>query len=184
MDRGDLYSREEVELLASGVSAPLLEKQAAARAADEAKPHVSEETWAAAFAELERVYADLEAELPRYKFTCVASGDCCDFDAFGHRLYATTLEAEYFFRNSPRQRANQNPGHCPAWGADRLCKARDGRMLGCRTFFCGGSKNGDPSEIYERYYRRVKDVHERHGLPFRYADVTAWAAERRPAAPR
>ena len=102
------------------------------------------------------------------------------FDAFGHRLYATTLESEYFFRNSPQQRANQNPRHCPAWGSDRMCKARQGRMLGCRTFYCGEHKNGDPNEIYERYYRRIKDVHERHGIPFRYADVTAWAAERRP----
>jgi uncharacterized protein len=181
MDQGDLYAREEIDALASGISAPLLEKQAAARA-DPKEATVSEETWAKAFAELERVYADLEAELPRYKFVCVASGDCCDFDAFGHRLYVTTLEAEHFLRNSPRQRANQNPRHCPAWGADRTCKARAGRMLGCRTFYCGDHKNGDPNEIYERYYRRVKDIHERHGLPFRYADITAWAAERRPAA--
>jgi Fe-S-cluster containining protein len=182
MNQGDLYSAAEIDVLASGVPEPLLEKQAAARETPREPARVAEEAWAAAFAELTALYAELEAELPRYKFTCVASGDCCDFDAFGHRLYASTLEAEWFFRSSPRQRANENPRHCPAWGADRLCKARDGRMLGCRTFYCGDHRNGDPNELYERYYRRVKEIHERHGIPFRYADVVQWAAERRPAA--
>lgn len=183
MNVGDAYERAEVDALKSGVSAPLLEKQAAASRAGAGPAPVPEATWEAAFRDLDAVYADLDAELPRHKFLCQASGDCCDFDAFGHRLYATTLEAEYFLRNSPSQRANEDPRHCPAWGSDRLCTARKGRMLGCRTFFCAGGQGADPSAIYERYYRRVKDVHERHGIPFRYADVTAWATERRPAAP-
>ncbi len=187
MGNGDLYTVDEIALLASGVAEPLLEKQAAARGAASSTPgapgapDVPEATWTAALADLEALYAELDAELPKYKFVCVASGDCCDFDAFGHRLYASTLEAEFFFRNSPRERANHDPRHCPAWGSDRLCKARQGRMLGCRTFYCGKHSNGDPTEVHERYHRRVKEIHERHGIPFRYADVTAWASERRPA---
>jgi Fe-S-cluster containining protein len=182
---GDLYTAAEIDALVQGVEAPMVEKQRArSRGRDEgpaAPPGPTEAQWAAALADLEAVYADLDAEMPRYKFVCQASGDCCDFDAFGHRLYATTLEAEWFFRNSPRQRMNANPRHCPAWGGDRLCKARAGRMLGCRTFHCGTNKNADPHEIYERYHRRIKEVHDRHGIPFRYADVVAWSAERRPA---
>jgi Fe-S-cluster containining protein len=182
MNRGDTYDEAEVDALTQGITAPLLEKQAAAARGDApAAPPVPEAVWDAAFAELKALYDELDAELPRYKFVCQASGDCCDFDAFGHRLYVTSLEAEYFFRNSPQQRMNQNPGLCPSWGSDRTCKARGGRMLGCRTFYCGFNKNADPAEIHERYYRRVKDIHDRHGIPFRYADVVAWAAERRPA---
>jgi uncharacterized protein len=182
MNRGDDYAPAEIATLRAGVSAPLLEKQAAARAkAGAPPPAVSDEAWEAALADLDRIYADLEAELPRHKFVCQASGDCCDFDAFGHRLYATTLEAERFFRRSPPDRANDDPRSCPAWGKDRLCKAREGRMLGCRTFFCAGGQGVDPNAIHERYYRRVKDVHDRHGIPFRYADVVEWAKERRPA---
>src|SRR5438445_9078594 len=110
MGRGDVYSEGEVDALASGITAPLLEKQAAAaRGEPWSAPEVSEETWEKAFAALEALYADLEAELPRYKFVCQASGDCCDFEVFGHRLYVTTLEAEYFFRNSPPQRMNASP---------------------------------------------------------------------------
>jgi Fe-S-cluster containining protein len=184
MNHGDVYDRGEIATLLRGVPGPLLEKQAAARRAtdpSDAPEPVSEATWVQAFADLDAIYADLDRELPRYKFVCQASGDCCDFEAFGHRLYVTTIEAEYFFRNSPQKRFNDDPKQCPAWGADRMCKARTGRMLGCRTFYCGTNKNADPNEIYERYYRRIKDVHAAHGIPFRYADVTAWAAERRPA---
>ena len=182
MNRGDVYSEGEVQALVSGVSAPLLEKQAAvARGEPWSADGVDEAAWARAFADLEALYAELEAELPRYKFVCQASGDCCDFEAFGHRLYVTTLEAEYYFRNSPAQRMNANASLCPSWGSDRMCKARQGRMLGCRTFFCGTYKNGDPSEVYEKYYARVKQLHALHGIPFRYADIIDWSAERRPA---
>jgi Fe-S-cluster containining protein len=182
MNHGDVYDAAEISVMLGGVAGPLLEKQATARG-ERGRPadDVDEATWARAFADLESVYADLDRELPRYKFVCQASGDCCDFEAFGHRLYVTTLEAEHFLRNSPPRRFNEDPKQCPAWGADRQCKARAGRMLGCRTFYCGTNKNGDPNEIYERYYRRIKDLHAKHEIPFRYADITAWAAERRPA---
>jgi len=185
MDHGDVYTPAEIDALTAGVSAPMTEKQAARErgegAAPAPDPEPSEAAWAAALAELEAIWADLDAEMPKYKFVCQASGDCCDFDAFGHRLYVTTIEAEWFFRHSPSRRMNANPAHCPAWGPDRLCKAREGRMLGCRTFYCGTNRNADPNEIYERYHRRIKDVHDRHGIPFRYADIVAWSAERRPA---
>ena len=158
MNHGDVYDGGEISTLLRGVPGPLLEKQAEARRATDGEvgpEPVSEETWAKAFAELDAIYADLDRELPRYKFVCQASGDCCDFEAFGHRLYVTTIEAEYFFRNSPQKRFNEDAKQCPAWGADRMCKARAGRMLGCRTFYCGTNKNADPNEIYERYYRRI-----------------------------
>jgi hypothetical protein len=186
-NRGDLYTRAEVDAIASGVAQPLLDRQEAAKrnggARAEPVPDAPEAAWRAALADLEDLYAELDRELPRHAFTCQASGDCCDFDAFGHRLYATTLEAEWFFRKSGPARANEDARLCPAWGSDRLCKARTGRMLGCRTFHCGTGR-GDPREVHERYHRKVREIHERHGIPLRYADVVSWAAERRPAAPR
>jgi Fe-S-cluster containining protein len=193
--QGDLYPREEIERLAAGDPRPLLDRheaaaagQTAARAADapETPPAPAEPSpaaWEAALADLEALYADLDRELPRFKFTCVASGDCCDFDAFGHRLYASTLEAEWFFRRAPSERANANERHCPAWGKDRLCKAREGRMLGCRTFFCGPYPAGVPEDLYEPFHARIKAIHDKHGIPFRYRDVLDWSKERRPVAP-
>lgn len=193
--RGALYSREEIERVHAGDAGPLLAKHAAAAAAPptlhpadgaSASPGALPplpERMEAALADLERLYAELDSELPRYRFTCAASGACCDFDAYGHRLYASTLEAEWFFRHAPAGRANDDPRHCPAWGADRLCKARTGRMLGCRTYFCGPYPAGLPQDVHEPFHARVKALHERHGIPYAYRDVLAWSAERRPAPP-
>ncbi|MCC7137688.1 MAG: YkgJ family cysteine cluster protein [Planctomycetes bacterium] len=190
MDTGDVYRTDEIDVLRRGIPEPLLDKQAAARrgTAGEREPDpraaaaaVPESAWAAALADLDRLYADLDAELPRHGFLCQGSGDCCDFPRTGRRLFVSTLEAERFFRSTTPPRRNQDPRLCPAWGSDRACHARADRFLGCRTFFCGTSRHGDPDEVYERYYRRLKELHARHGIPWRYADVTTWAAERRPA---
>ena len=124
---------------------------------------------------------ELDRELPRYRFTCAASGKCCDFDAYGHRLYATVLEAEYFFRHAPSAWANDDPRQCPAWGPDRLCHAREARMLGCRVYFCGPYPVLPPDDVYERYHARIKEIHDRCRVPFAYRDIVAWARERREA---
>ena len=95
----------------------------------------------------------------------------------------TTLEAEYFFRHSPETRVNQNPRHCPAWGPDRLCKARVGRMLGCRTYHCGPYPGTRPEDLHERYDRRIKALHDQHAIPYQYRDILDWSRERRPVDP-
>jgi Fe-S-cluster containining protein len=177
IDRGHLYDRAAIERLLAGDDAPMRERQARPEPEPAAGPD-----WDAALEDLERLYADLERELPRYQFTCAASGNCCDFDAWGHRLYVTTLEAERFFRGLER-RENEDARHCPAWGPDRLCHARDGRMLGCRTFFCGPYPVAPPDDVHARYHARLVALHERHGIEYAYQDVVQWAAERRPATP-
>jgi Fe-S-cluster containining protein len=177
---GDVYTKEEIEQIAEGDGALLLGKHEQSPAPAQEPADVKEGAWQAALEDLDRLYRDLEAELPRYRFTCAASGRCCDFDAYEHRLYASTLEAERFFRLSPDERKNQDHQQCPAWGEDKLCHAREGRMLGCRTYFCGPYPVQPPDDLYERYHRRLKSIHDRHGIPFRYQDVRVWAAERRP----
>jgi Fe-S-cluster containining protein len=184
--QGDLYGPEEIERMRAGDARPLVGKHARPPErpvtsrfnADLPAPEGPD--WPAAFAALEALYADLERELPRWQFTCSASGNCCDFDAYGHRLYASTIEAEYFFRHAPSARAGDDERQCPAWGADRLCKARTGRMLGCRTYFCPPYPQGVPQDLHEVYDRRIKALHERHGIPYAYRDVIEWAAERAP----
>lgn len=175
IDRGPRYDLADIERLLAGDEAPLHQRQAEGETTEEPEPD-----WDAALADLERLYADLERELPKYDFTCAASGRCCDFDAWGHRLYITTLEAEHFFR-SMKRRENDEEGHCPAWGGDRLCHARDGRMLGCRTFFCGPYLGAPPDDIYARYHARLVKIHELRGIEYAYRDIVAWAADRLPA---
>ena len=106
IDRGHHYDRPAIERLLAGDDAPMRERQALPEPEPASEPVADGPDWDAALADLERLYAELEQELPRYQFTCAASGNCCDFDAWGHRLYVTTLEAEHFFRRAgePRER--------------------------------------------------------------------------------
>lgn len=181
IDQGDLYSLLEIEQLLGGDATPLVEKHRKPAPDPEPEPEAGDPVdWDAAFTALEKIYADLDAELPRWEFTCSASGKCCDFDAYGHRLYVTALEAEYFFRVLDR-RANDDPRQCPAWGSDRLCTERTGRMLGCRTYFCGPYPRGVPEQLHPRYHSRIQALHDRFGIPYQYRDILDWAADRSPA---
>jgi hypothetical protein len=56
-------------------------------------------------------------------------------------------------------------------------------MLGCRTYFCGPYPNGVPEEVYERFFPRIRALHDRFGIPYRYRDIVDWARDRRPARP-
>jgi len=186
IDQGDLYTREEIERIRDGDPAPMVAKHArppetpVTSRFNPAYQAPEGPDWDAALAALEVLYQELEQELPRWSFTCSASGNCCDFDAYGHRLYASTLEAARFFRDAPQPRVNDDPRQCPAWGGDRLCKARSGRMLGCRTYYCPPYPRGVPEDLHARYDLRIKALHERFGIPYVYKDIVAWAAEHRP----
>jgi len=185
--QGDLYGHDEIERMLAGDAAPLLDKHARPPETpvhsrfNPSYPPSDDADWEGALRALAALYAALDHELPRWEFTCSASGRCCDFDAYGHRLYVSSLEAEHFFRGSDRRRANEDPRHCPAWGSDRLCTAREARMLGCRTYFCPPYPQGVPEDLHARYDARIKALHDRFAIPYEYKDITAWAAERRPA---
>lgn len=197
--QGDYYSREEIETLLTGDTTPLETKHARppespvithydvrGERIEEPRPLESGATtdadgpakidWEAAFKDLQRLYDELDRELPAWEFTCSASGNCCDFDAFGHRLYVTTLEYAWFHAGTAGRRVNEDDAMCPAWGSDRLCKAREVRMLGCRTYHCGPYPKGGPETIHEKYMARMKRLHDRYGIPYEYKDVRVFAA--------
>jgi Fe-S-cluster containining protein len=50
---------------------------------------------------LEAIYARASAEISRRGPTCWTSGKCCNFTAYGHRLYTTGLEAAYTLTRLP-----------------------------------------------------------------------------------
>jgi hypothetical protein len=50
-------------------------------------------------AAVRNIYARLQTEIDRRKPICVASGKCCYFESYGHRLYVTTLELAAFMRD-------------------------------------------------------------------------------------
>jgi Fe-S-cluster containining protein len=123
----------------------------------------------AAFRELETVYADLERELSELGPVCRTSGRCCRFRESGHELWTTGLEFEYLraHRGLPEARREDV---CP-YLKDGLCSVRDHRMLGCRIYFCDPSYAQAMGPLYERYHRRIKDIHRREGIPYEYGEL-------------
>lgn len=129
-----------------------------------------------AFRDLEAAYADLERELSVLRPKCELSGRCCRFKDFDHQLWTTDLELDYLLARAGRPSPGPE-GVCP-WLKDGLCSVRDHRMLGCRIFFCDPGYKDAMGPLYEKYHRRLKDIHARHGLPYAYGELLATLGRR------
>jgi Fe-S-cluster containining protein len=145
----------------------------------------------AAIADVHRaVAAAVEARGP----ACWASGRCCRFERAGHRLYVTGLEAAVVLRalgeapggrGAPGNRSEGGrpalrvigsggrpadpDGACPFVDANR-CSIHGIRPLGCRVYFCDRSAERWQRELYERMQERVRAVHDRFGVAYRYRE--------------
>ncbi len=135
----------------------------------------------AAFRALEALYAELQAELDALGPQCRLTGRCCHFKESGHQLWGTRLEIEYLLdRAGPP--GSLPDGACP-YLRDEACGARKGRLLSCRTFFCEPSFRHHMGPLYERYHRRVRDLHRLAGFPYVYVEVLGELARRRGVKP-
>jgi len=123
-----------------------------------------------------RLYADVQAEIAARRPVCVASGRCCRFEEFGHRLFVTTVELAAFAYEL--QTSVENPASsskswdgtgCPFQTA-RLCGVHAIRPFGCRMFFCDATSTEWQNETYERFHARLKDLHGELGVPYYYVE--------------
>lgn len=103
---------------------------------------------------------------------CNACGACCDFPAYGHRLYVTPPELIYLAAKLNVDRLEPMPaGRCP-YQRDNRCTIHEHRFAGCRIFAC----RGDPdfqSELSEAALKRLKTLCEEFQIPYRYQDLPA-----------
>lgn len=122
--------------------------------------------------------------------TCWQSGKCCHFDAYGHRLYVTGLEAAWFVqrRGTAPPPADAPTGHavlpilerppaaahpgCP-FQVDHRCTVHADRPLGCRVFFCQAGTEAWQADLYDRYHAAMRRLHDAHGVPYRYLEWRA-----------
>lgn len=125
---------------------------------------------------------------------CLASGACCHFERYGHRMYVSGLEAAFVVGRIEVARAARaaNPlrilevdaararGDCPylvAGTTAARCGEHEERPLGCRIYFCDRGADGRGSEwqsaLYEEIHRDVMALHERIGAPYRYLEWRA-----------
>jgi Fe-S-cluster containining protein len=132
-------------------------------------------------AELEAVYAYIQAQVECRRPLCTQSGNCCRFEEYQHRLYVTGLEAAYTVQRLPQpitspaiQEAKQRGG-CPFQSAN-LCSVHTIRPLGCRIFYCDQTAQGWQEELCERMLAEVRRIHDRHAIPYRYGEWRAMLA--------
>ena len=154
------------------------------------------------------ILAEAEADIAARRPVCKASGRCCKFEAYGHRMYVTGVELLHFGRV---ERVGENEGDfgntlkgglrtedtlkvelhavslpqffagekfegCP-YQVGGLCTARQGRPLGCRVYFCDENAQAWQSEVYEKYHAKLKAVHEKFGVAYRYVEWRAGLRE-------
>lgn len=128
-----------------------------------------------AAAELRGIYRDFDEATARVSPVCRASGRCCDFEAWGHTLFASRLEVEVLLADSGLGAYDPSTKLCPFWKA-RRCEARGPRPLGCRAYFCDESKSEEMGVLHEAHLRKLKALHDRHGLPWDYRPLLAHLA--------
>lgn len=132
---------------------------------------------ARAWPDLEAVFADVAREIEARGPACWASGRCCNFTAAGHRLYVTGLETLYTLARlapedhpTPAQLAEARArGGCPFQDGN-LCGIHDIKPLGCRVYFCDRSAQEWQQDLTERMLARIRDIHDRHSLDYRYGE--------------
>lgn len=139
---------------------------------------------------VQRVYADLAAEIERRRPVCVASGQCCRFEESGHRLFITTMEMAVFVRQirqrtavgcgKPRRQAQPIAGQAPSYACTgctfqigRLCGVHAIRPFGCRIFFCDATAQEWQREQYRIFHERLRKLHEEMNVPYFYMEWRA-----------
>ena len=127
---------------------------------------------------LEQVYQHAAGAIAERGPACWASGRCCRFEGFGHRLYVTGLEAAYTVahRESPVTLAQVDTalaeGGCPFQELN-LCGAHEIKPLGCRVFFCDRTAQEWQNTLLETLHAEVKGIHTRFGVPYQYGEWRA-----------
>jgi Fe-S-cluster containining protein len=116
------------------------------------------------------VYRAFDAELQARKPRCDASGRCCRFEAYGHRLFVSLIELIAF--QASRQVDPSDPWDgtgCPFQKAGR-CSVHAARPFGCRVYFCDPTSVDWQTTQYEQFHARLKELHGRFGVPYMYVE--------------
>lgn len=123
-------------------------------------------------AEVQAIYAGVDADVARLEPVCAISGRCCRFVAYDHTLFVSAPEVAILLADAPPPvRALDEGATCP-WQDDRgRCTARAARPLGCRVYFCDPSYTPHGPEIAEAAITRLKILVDERDLPWNYAPL-------------
>ncbi len=116
------------------------------------------------------LYTEVDRAVAAAGPVCVASGRCCRFKEYGHTLFLSNLEADVLLAAAPPYARPASPDGCP-FQQGNLCTAREPRPVGCRVYFCDPAYQDTAHRITETYLARLKQLAEKHGVPWRYAPL-------------
>lgn len=119
--------------------------------------------------------------------TCWISGRCCNFNAYGHRMYVTGVEIVWVLKKATEPSSHKATrglkvddvdlqGAC-VFQINGMCSIHDIRPLGCRVFFCQEGTQGWQQELYEDFQRELRLLHDNHHLPYQYMEWRAGLKE-------
>lgn len=120
-------------------------------------------------AALDALYAEFAVSAAERKPRCDASGRCCRFESFGHRLFITTGELASFVGRAPTGNPAWDGTGC-VYQVDGLCGVHAVRPFGCRVFFCDPTAADWQQEMYERYHQRIAVLHDQFGVEYLYVE--------------
>lgn len=124
------------------------------------------------YSELITIYQQLEKELTSLDPGCNRCGTCCDFTAFDHVLYASNIEVTYIKQHVKVPDFTISDNICP-FLKNNQCSIRDYRTLGCRVFYCNPSYKELSYEIYEKYYRMIRELSVKYTIQWEYLPFLA-----------
>ena len=121
--------------------------------------------------EVAEIYDWLDSQISsKLSGECKACGKCCDFKAFGHRLFVTLPELLYLAEKLNVEKLKSMPGEICPYNVEGKCIVHEYRFSGCRIFNCKASVNIQ-SDLSEAVLEKLKGISERFKIPYRYVDL-------------
>ena len=128
------------------------------------------------YSELVKLYQDLERELVLLNPGCKMCGTCCNFNAFDHVLYTSSVEVSYILQYVEVPDFNVSSNICP-FLKDNQCSIRNFRTLGCRIFYCNPYHKEVICDLYEKYHRSIKELSKKYHIQWKYLPFLDQLAE-------
>lgn len=116
---------------------------------------------------IDALYVHLQDVIDLRQPVCNASGRCCRFEEFGHRLFVTTMELAVFA--SEVESIELATSGC-AYQADGLCSVHTIRPFGCRMYYCDPTAAQWQRDQYEYFHTKLRRLHEQHDIPYFYVE--------------
>ena len=127
--------------------------------------------------QLTMLYERLASDIDKHQPVCVASGKCCHFETYGHRLYVTGLEIGWMYSqlsDSQKQALLDSNDlltldGCP-FQLDGKCSVHPIRPLGCRIYYCDPNAQAWQNPAYELYLADLQTMHELNQIEYAYLE--------------